>query len=277
MAKISAYIVAYNEEKHIERCLQSLDNVADEIILVHDGKCTDQTLEIAKKYNCKIFEKEHRGMGEFHRVFAIEQCSNEWVLQMDADEYLSQALQKEITSLTETVIDAYSFLWPIWNEREYITRDFPHKRVLFRKSKMYYFTFPGADPQTYGKSEISNLLLEHKPAYDNFTLKTFHSKWVKWIKVQSEFYFKTDFECYNCNEEVLESFRKSIETQKKFAHVLLAPFWFGYSFVKSFFVRGYGRNFKTWKIAWLQGLFGFYICLNIYRLKLANYKLTNYK
>jgi glycosyltransferase involved in cell wall biosynthesis len=269
MAKdISAYLVVYNEEKHIEKCLKSLVNVVAEIIVVHDGECSDKTLEIARKYGCQVFQKEHRGMGEFHRVFAIEQCKSEWVLQLDADEFLSKELQQKLSKLVQTEnVDAYSFIWPLWNGKEYITKNFPYKKVLFRKSKMYYFTFPGSDPQTYGNEKNIDLVLEHRPAYDNFTLNTFNSKWKKWIKVQSEFYFKSDFECYNCNVEVTNKFKQTIEKQKKLAHKFLAPFWFGYSFFKSFVMRGYGKNLKTWKVALLQGLFGFYICLNISRIK----------
>ena len=54
--KISAFIVAYHEENLIERCLRSLVDVVDEIIVVHDGPCLDKTIKIAQKYTSKVFE-----------------------------------------------------------------------------------------------------------------------------------------------------------------------------------------------------------------------------
>ena len=54
MAKISACIISFNEEKKIEDCLKSLENIADEIIIV-DSLSTDNTVKIAEKYTDKIF------------------------------------------------------------------------------------------------------------------------------------------------------------------------------------------------------------------------------
>jgi Glycosyltransferases involved in cell wall biogenesis len=69
--KISACIVVYNEEKVIKRCLDSIKNVVDEIILVHDGPCKDRTLEIAKRYTNKIFIRPHVGMMESTSCFCL--------------------------------------------------------------------------------------------------------------------------------------------------------------------------------------------------------------
>ncbi|HRO64788.1 MAG TPA: glycosyltransferase, partial [Candidatus Dojkabacteria bacterium] len=107
--KISAFLVIYNEEKHIERSLGSLKDVVDEIVVVHDGECTDRSLEIAKDFGAKIFVQEHRGMREFHQVFAINQCKYDWILQIDADEFLSPEMKKNLRNLIENKdIDAYS-------------------------------------------------------------------------------------------------------------------------------------------------------------------------
>ena len=52
--KISANVVVYNEERNIKRCLDSVRDAVDEIILVNSGPCTDRTLEIAKRYTKNI-------------------------------------------------------------------------------------------------------------------------------------------------------------------------------------------------------------------------------
>lgn len=266
--KISAFIVAYNEEKHIERCLKSLEGVVDEVIVVHDGECKDCTLEIAKKYKAKVFIQEHKGMAELHMVYAIEQCQYDWILQQDADEFLSQKLRKNIKKLVQDQgIDGYSFVWPIWDGVKYLTKKQPHKNFLFRKNKLYYFAFPGKGMRTYGNQLKSNLIVEHQPLYNNYTLNRFRSKWMKWIDVHAKFFYRKEFDAYNCNEEVLNRFQDSIDKQKKYANPVLAPLWMIQSIVVSMLRHGYWKNIKTWKVAFFQGLYGFYLCIYIWKYR----------
>ncbi len=266
--KISAFLVIYNEEKHIERSLGSLKDVVDEIVVVHDGECTDRSLEIAKDFGAKIFVQEHRGMREFHQVFAINQCKYDWILQIDADEFLSPELKKNLRNLIENKdIDAYSFVWPLWNGKQYITKGFPQKKVLFRKNKMYYFSFPGKDPGTYGNFVQSDLVLEHQPLYNNYTFNRFRTKWMKWIDVHAKFFYREDFDNYNCNEDVLNRFQDSIDKQKKYANPVLAPLWMIQSIVVSMLRHRYWKSFSTWKVALLQGLYGYYLCIYIWKYR----------
>jgi glycosyltransferase involved in cell wall biosynthesis len=100
MLKISAVVIAYNEEQNIERCLKSLQNVADEIIVV-DSFSTDNTLEICKKYGTKIIQHAFEGYVE-QKNFALAQTSNTFVLSLDADEELSETLIASIKKAKET-------------------------------------------------------------------------------------------------------------------------------------------------------------------------------
>jgi glycosyltransferase involved in cell wall biosynthesis len=121
MEKISACLVVYNEEKLIRRCLESLRDVVDEIILVHDGECTDRTLEIAKEYGAKIFVRDHKGFCEHHRPFCCKQASYNWILQIDADEFLSAELRNNLRSLVSNQeVSAYELLWPFWDGKKEI-------------------------------------------------------------------------------------------------------------------------------------------------------------
>jgi len=108
MEKISATIITFNEEKNIERCLQSLQDVADEIIVV-DSFSTDKTKEICLKYNVKFFEREFTNYSE-QKNWAIQQTSNSVILSMDADEAISEELKANIvTAKKNWNADAYSF------------------------------------------------------------------------------------------------------------------------------------------------------------------------
>ena len=97
MAKISACIISFNEEKKIEDCLKSLENIADEIIVI-DSNSTDNTLEIAKRYTNKIFQNNFEGYGK-QKNLATDKASYDWIISLDCDERLSAELQASIMSI----------------------------------------------------------------------------------------------------------------------------------------------------------------------------------
>ena len=99
MVKLSATILAYNEEKRIGACLESLCGVADEIIVV-DSYSTDRTVEICEQYGCRITRRLFDGFGA-QRQYATSLTTHQYVLSIDADEVLSAALQESIKRMKE--------------------------------------------------------------------------------------------------------------------------------------------------------------------------------
>jgi glycosyltransferase involved in cell wall biosynthesis len=95
-ATISAFIVCCNEERQIRRCLESV-KWCDEIVVVDSGS-TDATLEICREYTAKIYHRAWEGY-VIQKRFALEQCSSDWVLNIDADEEVSPELQREIQAI----------------------------------------------------------------------------------------------------------------------------------------------------------------------------------
>ena len=92
--KLSVIIICKNEEKRIGPCLESV-TWADEIILLDSGS-TDGTLDIAKKFTDKIYVNvDWKGFGPQKRL-AESYASNDWVLAIDSDEVVSDALRNEI-------------------------------------------------------------------------------------------------------------------------------------------------------------------------------------
>ncbi len=103
--KLSLVIITKNEEKNIKACLDSVP-FADEVIVVDSGS-TDKTKELAITAGAKFIFNKWPGYGK-QKQFAIDQASHDWVLLLDADEYLCKDLQSEIQSiLTEPKFDAY--------------------------------------------------------------------------------------------------------------------------------------------------------------------------
>ncbi len=96
MEKISVIIITKNEEENIEDCLKSII-WADEIIVV-DSESKDRTIEIAKNFTSKIFLKKWEGFAKQKR-YALSLSTNELVLNLDADERVSEKLKYEIQKL----------------------------------------------------------------------------------------------------------------------------------------------------------------------------------
>ena len=94
--KISASIIVRNEEHNIAALCETL-GWADEIVIV-DSASTDKTVEIAKNYTDKIFQREFRGYKDKHQ-FADAQTTGDWILWIDADERVTPELKATIENL----------------------------------------------------------------------------------------------------------------------------------------------------------------------------------
>jgi glycosyltransferase involved in cell wall biosynthesis len=105
--KISAAIITYNEERNIARALESL-RCCDEIVVVDSGS-TDRTVELATKLGARVLDVPWRGYAG-QKNHAVECCQNDWVLSLDADEALSEALEAEIWQIKKNgpEYDAYT-------------------------------------------------------------------------------------------------------------------------------------------------------------------------
>jgi len=95
--RLSVVLAVRNEEENIARCLNSVKDIADEIIVV-DEYSTDKTVEIAKKYGAKVFEEPHHDIFHITKQKALDYATGNWILQLDADEVVTQELAKEIVA-----------------------------------------------------------------------------------------------------------------------------------------------------------------------------------
>lgn len=95
---ISVAIATYNEEENIKDCLESIRQLADEIVVV-DGSSTDNTREIAKRIGAKVIKTTNKPMFHINKNMAIDACQGDWILQLDADERVTPELAKEIKSV----------------------------------------------------------------------------------------------------------------------------------------------------------------------------------
>lgn len=106
---LAVAIATFNEEQNLGLCLESVKNIADEIVIV-DGSSSDKTVEIAKSFGAKVLVKDNPQMFHINKQKAIDMITSDWVLQLDADERVSKELAEEIMkfiNMTDEEIEEY--------------------------------------------------------------------------------------------------------------------------------------------------------------------------
>lgn len=110
MAEISVVLATFNEEENLLDCLESVKDLADEIIIV-DGGSIDKTIEIAKKFGAKIKITNNPAIFHINKQKAIDMATKDWILQLDADERVTQELAEEIKEVLVTKVSDINGYW----------------------------------------------------------------------------------------------------------------------------------------------------------------------
>jgi glycosyltransferase involved in cell wall biosynthesis len=100
MKKLSIALATFNEQENIADCLRSVKDIASEIIIV-DGSSSDKTVEIAKSFGAKVIVTNNPKIFHINKQKALDLSTNEWILQLDADERLGPELASEIVKIME--------------------------------------------------------------------------------------------------------------------------------------------------------------------------------
>ncbi|MFH0736048.1 MAG: glycosyltransferase family 2 protein [bacterium] len=106
--KLSAIIIAKNEEANIKRCIKSLINCIDDIVVIVDNSSTDNTLEVVNSFNVNCIRADWMGYAKT-KEFAIDKTKYNWILWIDADECLTEELKTELTKLKNTKTENTAF------------------------------------------------------------------------------------------------------------------------------------------------------------------------
>ncbi len=137
MVKVSAAIITFNEEHNIERCIKSVQDVVDEIVVV-DSYSTDQTKAICEKLGVTFIKNKFEGHIE-QKNFALTKTTHDIVLSLDADEALDEKLKNEIMAAKSNFkADGYYFnrLTNYVDKWIYYCGWYPDRKLrLFNKTK----------------------------------------------------------------------------------------------------------------------------------------------
>lgn len=245
MIKLSVVIITFNEERNLERCIKSVLNIADEIVVV-DSFSTDNTKEIALKYNCKFVEHKFEGHIE-QKNFAITCASSPYILSLDADEALDETLKKEILNTKQN-----------WTANGYTMNRltnycgtwikhcgwYPDTKLRLWDSRLGHWT--GINPHDEYKFKTPECTIQKLKGdilhYSYYTLEDHYKQVEYFTNISSNAYFKIGKKAY-------------------FYHLVFSPL---VKFIQSYFI----------KLGFLDGAAGFTICrISAYAAWLKYYKL----
>lgn len=114
METLSVALATYNEEENLPFCLESVGKFADEIIVV-DGGSSDRTVGLAKEYGAKVKVTTNPAIFHINKQKAIDMATKDWILQLDADERLTEALKDEVK---KKINDKKSYINGYWIPRK---------------------------------------------------------------------------------------------------------------------------------------------------------------
>jgi glycosyltransferase involved in cell wall biosynthesis len=192
MVEVSFITFTRNSAHRLRGLLEHVKDVVDEIIVV-DGYSTDETIDIARSYGARVYERRPWGYAEPDRMFALKQASYDWILYLDDDERLSTKLKNDLKSLIESAESdgtcAFSMarvnltprgkpiLGPFYPDRQ--TR-------LFKKEKALYRGLVHEFPLIQGKVKI----LPEEYYIIHFWNEFWSKKQVRYVQIQALQYFK---------------------------------------------------------------------------------------
>jgi glycosyltransferase involved in cell wall biosynthesis len=244
--KLSVVIITFNEEKNIRRCIDSVQGIADEVIVV-DSFSTDKTHLICEEYSVKFHTHAFQGHVQ-QKNYALKLASSEYVLSLDADEALSSELKDSLlTAKKQVTLDAYSLnrLTNYCGSWIHHCGWYPDRRIrLWRKEKG---SWGGENPHDKvimaDKTSIGHL--EGDLLHYSFPSISDH------IKQLDKFTTISSQEAYKKNKRVVP-----------FIHIVVYPFL---TFLKMYLL----------KLGFMDGYAGFLVCVSGAYYKFLKYAKLN--
>ncbi|MFC2163901.1 glycosyltransferase [Acidobacteriota bacterium] len=242
-AEISACIITKDAEQTIERCLQSLASAVDEITILDSGS-KDNTISLCQKYTDKVFSTEFNKDFSALRNQVARLAEKPWILALDADEVISEGLKQNIKQLVSS---------PPY-------RAYALKRINYYNQSAIHFGYAGFDSLvrlyqnqgsffygrvherliSQGPVKKTRLKVFHKPAENNFTHKSFKTKWMTYAAIEAE--------------------SKACSRKRNFLGPLSAPLIFCLTFLKEIILLlGFLDGAKGFKIAYFRALYAYHV------------------
>lgn len=190
MTKVSVVVNTLNEEKNLQRAINSIKGLADDIVVV-DMKSTDSTVKVAKDLGARVYEHRRVGYVEPARNYAISKSTGDWILILDADETVSSGLLAKLREISQKSKSTYfriprkninfgkwmkhSRWWPDYNIR------------FFKKGSVVWNNEIHSIPLTYGKGEDLPAEEQYALVHQNYsTIEDYLERLNRYSSIQSK-------------------------------------------------------------------------------------------
>ncbi len=255
--KLSIAIATYNEELYIKRCLDSVTDIADEIIVV-DGQSSDNTIKVLKQYShLKVISTTNKPIFHINKQMAIEACHGDWILQLDADEVVTPELKKEIlATIEQPTADGY------WiNRRNYFLGHFLTKGGVYPDPTIRFYK------NGHGRLPCQNV---HEQAVVKGTVGHLHSDLLHYADPTfSRYLLRND----RYTTLIAQDLKQSKVTNNPFNFIKYFIFkpihWFFLTFFRH---RGYVDGFPGFVFSWYSSLRFPIAYIKLYELNQKNEK-----
>jgi glycosyltransferase involved in cell wall biosynthesis len=242
MPNISAVIITFNEEQFIEKCLASINGIADEIVVV-DSYSTDATEEICRKFNVRFIKHQFEGYRD-QKNYAMGLATYKNILSLDADEVISETLRDSILEVKgKWIYDGY----------------------LFNR-----------------KSNYCGKWIEHSQSYPDRQLRLFHSDRGKWgtLNLHEKFILSNGYKVGKLKGDLLHwpysSPQDLFDKMKKYSQIGAEEYYKSGRTANFFtpyihFIWGFIRSYII-KAGFLDGREGYLICSTYAKSAFSKYK-----
>ena len=221
---ISVFLICKNEADRIARAIEAVKIFADEIIVIDSGSL-DDTCKIAENCGARVIFNEWKGYGQ-QKIFGENQCRNDWILNLDADEVVSPELAEEIIKIFSNKISSETAAFRVKIVNQFPLENKPKKLAYFyNQIRLYNRNFAG----------FKNSLV-----HDSVELKPKNSGEIKQL---SEIIYHQSFRSFSHWIEKINSYSslQAIDAKAKnkkisFTKIFLSPLA---AFFKAYFIRRY--------------------------------------
>ena len=221
MITISLCMIVKNEEETIQRCLQSVMDIADEIIIVDTGS-TDKTKEVVKNFTDKIYDFEWIDDFSAARNYSFSQATKDYIMWLDADDIILAEDVNSLKLLKETLdpsVDSVTMKYNVsFDEYGNVTLTYRRNRLVKREKNFIWIGFVHEYLAVHGISFNSDVSITHKKlSYSpKRNLEIYQNK----LKQGAEFtprdilYYGNELYDHQLYDEALEYYAKFLDSKR---------------------------------------------------------------
>ncbi len=215
-------MIVKNEEDFIGRCLESVKDIVDEIIIVDTGS-DDKTKDIVNKYTSKVYDFKWIDDFAAARNFAFSKATKEYILWLDADDVLlleDAEKFKELKKTLDSSVDSVTFKYNIgFDESGNVTTSYRRNRLVKRSNNFKWIGFVHEYLEVWGNISNSEIAVTHKKIKYNTTkrnLEIFRNKLKEGVEFTPRdiLYYGNELFDHSIYDEALKNYNEFLDSKQ---------------------------------------------------------------